>query len=53
MSPDPGGVFIDGTFGRGGHSRGILSALSPAGRLHGLDMDPAAVEVSLGGKDRT
>ena len=45
VSPDPGGVFVDGTFGRGGHSRGILSALSPTGKLHGLDMDPAAVEV--------
>ena len=49
VGPDPSGVFIDGTFGRGGHSRGILSALGPAGRLHGLDMDPHAVEVSFVG----
>ena len=47
--PDPSGVFVDGTFGRGGHSRGMLSALGPAGRLHGLDMDPHAVEVHEGG----
>ena len=47
--PDPSGVFVDGTFGRGGHSRGMLSALGPAGRLHGLDMDPHAVEVHGGG----
>ena len=38
-----GGVFVDATFGRGGHSRGLLAALSADGRLHGLDMDPLAV----------
>ena len=37
---DPRGVYVDGTFGRGGHSRGILSALAPEGRLHAFDMDP-------------
>ena len=35
---------IDGTFGRGGHSRGILSALSKDGRLHAFDMDPEAIK---------
>ncbi len=39
----PGGTYVDATFGRGGHSRGILDALSPAGRLHAFDMDPEAV----------
>lgn len=37
------GVYIDGTFGRGGHSRLILSALSDNGRLIGIDKDPAAI----------
>ena len=30
---DPNGVYVDGTFGRGGHSRLILEKLSPQGRL--------------------
>ena len=40
----PDGVYIDGTFGRGGHSRVILSKLGPAGRLFSIDRDPQAVE---------
>lgn len=39
----PDGVYVDGTFGRGGHSREILKALGPAGRLVALDRDPEAV----------
>ena len=39
------GVYIDGTFGRGGHSRQILSKLGPNGRLIGLDRDLTAVAV--------
>ena len=41
-------VVVDGTFGRGGHSRAILRALGPAGRLVALDRDPAAEEVARG-----
>ncbi|MBI1175593.1 MAG: 16S rRNA (cytosine(1402)-N(4))-methyltransferase RsmH [Sideroxydans sp.] len=39
----PGGVYVDGTFGRGGHSRLILQQLGTQGRLIALDKDPAAV----------
>jgi len=39
------GVYVDGTFGRGGHSRALLARLAPAGRLIGFDKDPEAVAV--------
>lgn len=42
---DPNGVFVDGTFGRGGHTRKILEALGPNGTLHAFDMDPEAIRV--------
>ncbi|MBD1553291.1 16S rRNA (cytosine(1402)-N(4))-methyltransferase RsmH [Pseudomonas typographi] len=38
-----GGCYIDGTFGRGGHSRLILQQLGPDGRLLGFDKDPQAI----------
>lgn len=38
-----GGIYIDGTFGRGGHSRLILSRLGPEGRLLAIDRDPQAI----------
>ena len=37
------GVYVDGTFGRGGHSRGVLALLAPNGRLVAFDKDLEAV----------
>lgn len=39
----PGGCYVDGTFGRGGHSRAILANLDSRGRLIAIDRDPEAV----------
>src|SRR5688572_6941055 len=38
----PDGLYVDGTFGRGGHSRAMLERLGPRGRLIALDRDPDA-----------
>ncbi len=37
------GIYIDGTFGRGGHSSAILQSLGPEGRLLAIDRDPQAI----------
>ncbi|MDE7468406.1 MAG: 16S rRNA (cytosine(1402)-N(4))-methyltransferase RsmH [Muribaculaceae bacterium] len=39
----PGGVYVDATFGGGGHSRAILDCLGPDGRLLGFDQDEDAL----------
>ncbi|WP_444943707.1 16S rRNA (cytosine(1402)-N(4))-methyltransferase RsmH [Microbulbifer sp. ZKSA006] len=41
---EPDGFYIDGTFGRGGHSASILERLGPKGQLVGVDKDPQAIE---------
>ena len=47
----PDGVYVDATFGRGGHSRKILAQLSEAGRLIAFDKDPAAIAAGQGWQD--
>lgn len=51
---DPDGVYVDGTFGRGGHSRKVLEGLSDKGQLYGIDKDPRAIAVAteLAEKDK-
>ncbi|MEQ9464405.1 MAG: 16S rRNA (cytosine(1402)-N(4))-methyltransferase RsmH [Haliea sp.] len=48
-----GGTYVDGTFGRGGHSRALLGRLDDQGRLLGVDKDPqaAAVAAQLAAED--
>jgi 16S rRNA (cytosine1402-N4)-methyltransferase len=46
LQPRPGGFYIDGTVGAGGHAAGLLERSSPTGRLLGLDRDPAALEIA-------
>ena len=41
------GIYIDGTFGRGGHSRHVLSHLGENGRLIAIDRDPQAIEAMV------
>lgn len=48
----PGGTYIDGTLGGGGHAEAVLRALGGTGRLMGIDQDPDAIEAAgrrLGG----
>ncbi|MGH8072924.1 MAG: 16S rRNA (cytosine(1402)-N(4))-methyltransferase RsmH [Lysobacter sp.] len=40
------GTYLDGTFGRGGHARGVLDQLGPGGRLLLMDKDPDAIAVA-------
>ena len=41
---DPDGFYVDGTFGRGGHTAELLSRLSSKGRVLAIDKDPQAIE---------
>lgn len=42
------GFYVDGTFGRGGHSRAVLQRLGPQGRLIAFDRDPLAIAAGQG-----
>ena len=44
-------VYVDGTFGRGGHSRKILETIGPAGRLIAMDRDQTAIAAAQEIKD--
>ncbi|KLN96555.1 16S rRNA (cytosine(1402)-N(4))-methyltransferase RsmH [Moellerella wisconsensis] len=46
LNIQPNGIYIDGTFGRGGHSRLILSQLGEHGRLIAIDRDPEAIKAA-------
>jgi len=46
LQPQPGGYYVDGTVGAGGHAWGILNASNPDGKLLGLDLDPQALTLA-------
>jgi len=46
LDVQPGGRYIDGTLGEGGHSKSILTAAEPGGQVLGLDADAEAISVA-------
>ena len=46
LAINPSGVYVDGTYGRGGHARSILAQLAENGRLIVMDKDPQAIEAA-------
>jgi 16S rRNA (cytosine1402-N4)-methyltransferase len=52
LAPRADGIYVDGTFGRGGHSRELLGRLGAAGRLIAIDRDPDAVKAGQAIADR-
>jgi 16S rRNA (cytosine1402-N4)-methyltransferase len=46
LRPVSGGLYIDGTLGAGGHTRGLLIGSSPDGQVAGFDRDPRAIELA-------
>lgn len=44
LRPQPGGRYLDGTLGAGGHTEGILEQSAPTGRVLAFDRDPDAIE---------
>lgn len=49
---DPNGIYVDGTYGRGGHSRLLLQKLGPGGRLIAIDRDLEAIAAATTGDTR-
>jgi len=47
LNINPDGVYVDVTYGGGGHSRAIVEALSPKGHLYGMDQDADAVSRAM------
>jgi 16S rRNA (cytosine1402-N4)-methyltransferase len=47
LDPQPGGRFIDATFGAGGHTQALLERTAPTGSVLALDLDDAALEAGL------
>jgi 16S rRNA (cytosine1402-N4)-methyltransferase len=46
LQPRPGGVYLDGTVGAGGHAAALLTASNPDGVLYGIDQDQNALELA-------
>jgi 16S rRNA (cytosine1402-N4)-methyltransferase len=46
LDPRPGGIYVDGNLGMGGHSREILKRSAPSGRVIGFDWDEAALDMA-------
>ncbi len=46
LAPGPGGRYVDGTAGGGGHARAILEMSAPGGQLLGIDADPKSLEIA-------
>jgi 16S rRNA (cytosine1402-N4)-methyltransferase len=44
LQPAPGGIFVDGTLGGGGHTRALAERVGPEGRVVAVDLDGGAVE---------
>ncbi|MGN6528933.1 MAG: 16S rRNA (cytosine(1402)-N(4))-methyltransferase RsmH [Burkholderiaceae bacterium] len=47
----PEGTYVDGTFGRGGHTRALLARLGPDARVIAVDRDPEAIAAATAGPD--
>ena len=46
LAPQPGGVFVDGTLGGGGHAKLLAAHVGPTGTVIGIDRDPMAIEAA-------